>query len=65
MTHLEDDVVALMKKRVFHLARCLGKSAKVELNGSRVPVKSFSDYVNLFLDSASKSKLEKPPRFFL
>jgi DNA topoisomerase-2 len=65
MTHLEDDVVALMKKRVIDMAGCLGKSVKVELNGSRVPVKSFTDYVNLYLDSAAKSKPEKPPRFFL
>jgi DNA topoisomerase-2 len=64
MTHLEDDVVALMKKRVIDLAGCLGKSVKVELNGSRVPVKSFTDYVNLYLDSAAQSKPEKPPRSF-
>ncbi|KAM3733934.1 hypothetical protein ACB098_11G175300 [Castanea mollissima] len=63
MTHLEDDVVALMKKRVFDLAGCLGKSVKVELNGTRVPVKSFTDYVNLYLDSAAKSKPEKPPSY--
>ncbi|KAK7826200.1 dna topoisomerase 2 [Quercus suber] len=61
MTHLEDDVAALMKKRVFDLAGCLGKSVKVELNGTRVPVKSFTDYVNLYLDSAAKSKPEKLP----
>ena len=65
MSHLEDDVVALMKKQVFDLAGCLGKSVKVELNGTRVPVKSFTDYVNLYLDSAAKSKPEKPPRFSL
>ncbi|KAM3685333.1 hypothetical protein ACJW31_11G110000 [Castanea mollissima] len=28
MTHLEDDEVALMKKRVFELAGCLEKSVK-------------------------------------
>ena len=38
MTHLEDDVVALMKKRVFDMAGCLGNNVKVELNGKRVPV---------------------------
>jgi DNA topoisomerase-2 len=65
MTHLEDDVVALMKKRVIDLAGCLGGSVKVELNGSRVPVKSFTDYVNLYLESAANSKPEKPPRSFL
>ncbi|KAK7839210.1 dna topoisomerase 2 [Quercus suber] len=60
MTYLEDDVVALMKKRVFDLAGCLGKSVKVELNGTQFPIKSFTDYVNLYLDSAAKSKPDKP-----
>lgn len=45
MTHLEDDVVALMKKRVIDMAGCLGKTVKVELNGKRVPVKTFAEYV--------------------
>ena len=69
MTHLEDDVVALMRKRVFDLAGCLGKTVKVELNGKRIPVKSFLDYVNLYLSAASKTKTEPLPRslyvFFL
>ncbi|XP_042412378.1 DNA topoisomerase 2-like isoform X1 [Zingiber officinale] len=62
MAHLEEDVVALMKKRVVDVAGTLGKSVKVELNGQRVPVKSFSDYVNLYLKSASKNKSEPLPR---
>lgn len=63
MTSLEDDVVALMSKRVFDIAGCLGKTVKVELNGIRVPVKSFSDYVNLYLSAANKSRTEPLPRF--
>ncbi|EOY18139.1 Topoisomerase II isoform 3 [Theobroma cacao] len=62
MTHLEEDVVALMKKRVFDVAGCLGKTVKVELNGKRVPVKSFLDYVSLYLSAASKTKTEPLPR---
>ncbi|KAI8571649.1 hypothetical protein RHMOL_Rhmol01G0136100 [Rhododendron molle] len=62
MTHLEDDVVALMKKRVIDIAGCLGKTVKVELNGQRVPVKSFLDYVNLYLQSASKGRPDPLPR---
>ncbi|XWS74969.1 hypothetical protein CRYUN_Cryun01aG0044300 [Craigia yunnanensis] len=62
MAHLEDDVVALMRKRVFDLAGCLGKAVKVELNGKRIPVKSFLDYVNLYLSAASKNKPEPLPR---
>ncbi|KAH7659032.1 DNA topoisomerase type IIA protein [Dioscorea alata] len=62
MTMLEDDVVALMKRRVVDLAGTLGKTVKVELNGKRVPVKSFADYVNLYLQSASKFRAEPLPR---
>ncbi|KAF5752648.1 DNA topoisomerase 2-like isoform X1 [Tripterygium wilfordii] len=62
MSHLEDDVVALMRKRVFDMAGCLGKTVKVELNGSRVPIKSFIDYVDLYLRSASKFRQDPLPR---
>ncbi|WOH04380.1 hypothetical protein DCAR_0623789 [Daucus carota subsp. sativus] len=63
MTHLEDDVVALMKKRVVDIAGCLGRSVKVELNGERVPIKSFTDYIDLYLKSANKDKEDPLPRF--
>ncbi|KAL5058161.1 hypothetical protein RYX36_029765 [Vicia faba] len=36
MTYLEEDVVALMKKRVLDMAGCFGKSVKVELNGTAI-----------------------------
>lgn len=62
MTHLEDDVVALMSKRVFDIAGCLGKTVKVELNGKRIPIKSFTDYVDLYLAAANKSRTEPLPR---
>ncbi|CAM8927292.1 unnamed protein product [Rhodiola kirilowii] len=62
MTYLEEDTVALMKKRVFDVAGCLGKTVKVELNGQRVPVDSFLGYVDLFLKSAAKSRTEPLPR---
>ncbi|XP_022152632.1 DNA topoisomerase 2 isoform X2 [Momordica charantia] len=65
MTHLEDDVVALMKKRVLDMAGCLGKTVKVELNGQRVPVKSFQDYVDLYLKSASTFQTEPPKRYHI
>ncbi|KAI9169979.1 hypothetical protein LWI28_020463 [Acer negundo] len=54
MTHLEDDVLGLMKKRVVDIAGCLGKTVKVELNGQRVPVKSFEDYVDLYPKSNAR-----------
>ncbi|GAB4832574.1 DNA topoisomerase 2 [Ancistrocladus abbreviatus] len=62
MTHLEDDVVALMKKRVVDLAGCLGDNVKVELNGKKIPVKSFQDYIDLYLQTKTTED-RKPPRF--
>lgn len=55
MECLEDDVVALMKKRVVDLAGCLGMSVKVELDGKRVPPKTFEDYVKLYLGSSNET----------
>ncbi|KAG6557359.1 hypothetical protein Mapa_001289 [Marchantia paleacea] len=53
MSYLEEDVVALMSKRVLDIAGCLGKTVKVELNGQRLPIKSFSDYVSMYLSAAA------------
>ena len=64
MTYLEEDVVALMKKRVFDMAGCLGRTVKVELNGKRIAVKSFLDYVDLYLRSARKTDAEISRFFF-
>ncbi|GBG92399.1 hypothetical protein CBR_g55332 [Chara braunii] len=55
MDTLEHDVVALMSKRVLDVAGVLGKSVKVELNGTRLPIKSFSDYVGMYLDASEKN----------
>ncbi|KAI3471678.1 hypothetical protein Pfo_028328 [Paulownia fortunei] len=62
MDRLEADVVALMKKWVIDLAGCLGESVEVVLNGKKVPVKSFSDYVNLYLESRFGDKKDSIPR---
>ncbi|KAG0580579.1 hypothetical protein KC19_4G184100 [Ceratodon purpureus] len=64
MTHLESDVVSLMCKRVMDIAGCLGKGCKVELNGKRLPVKSFQDYVGLYLSVANSNREEPLPRFY-
>ncbi|KAI3920977.1 hypothetical protein MKW92_029737 [Papaver armeniacum] len=39
-----DDVLKVMKKRVIEIAACFGDSVKVELDGKRIPIKSFHDY---------------------
>lgn len=62
MVTLESDVVALMSKRVLDIAGCLGKTVKVELNGQKLPIKSFQDYVGLYLDTVNKKREEPLPR---
>ncbi|KAH7306210.1 hypothetical protein KP509_22G002000 [Ceratopteris richardii] len=64
MEILEDDVVALMSKRVLDVAGCLGKTVRVELNGQRLPIKSFQDYVGLYLDTVNKNREEPLPRIY-
>lgn len=63
MTELEDDVVALMRKRVVDMAGTLGKTVRVELNGQMVPAKCFADYVKLYIDSANKEGMELPSMY--
>ncbi|KAI5070065.1 hypothetical protein GOP47_0014408 [Adiantum capillus-veneris] len=61
MATLEDDIVALMSKRVVDLAGCLGKSVKVELNGLQLRIKSFQEYVGLYLDTVNKKREDPLP----
>ncbi|KAG9133849.1 hypothetical protein Leryth_017933 [Lithospermum erythrorhizon] len=67
MTHLEDDVVALMKKRVLDMAGCLsecsGANVVVQLNGKAVPIKSFEEYCKLYVSPDEKSVYYKDDRW--
>ncbi|RIA90989.1 DNA topoisomerase [Glomus cerebriforme] len=45
---LDDDIVALLKKRVYDLAGCV-KNVKVFLNGERVKIKDFKEYTLMYL----------------
>ncbi|KAJ2093517.1 DNA topoisomerase 2 [Coemansia sp. RSA 986] len=53
MSHLDDDAVALITKRVYDLAGCVD-GVKVSLNGEVIPLRGFKSYVELFLVSAAK-----------
>ena len=55
MTTLEEDTVALMCKRVYDAAGNIGQNTKIFLNGERIKVKGFSDYVDLYLDGRENS----------
>ncbi len=52
MTELDKDTVALLSKRAYDIAGSMssrpGKKLTVSLNGKRLPIKSFQDYLKLF-----------------
>ncbi|KAI9145964.1 DNA topoisomerase [Paraphysoderma sedebokerense] len=54
MTRLDEDIVALMQKRVYDMVGCC-KDVKVWLNDQRLKVKDFKNYVQMYLDSADSS----------
>ncbi|KAJ3046795.1 DNA topoisomerase 2 [Rhizophlyctis rosea] len=54
MTELDDDIVAVMRKRVYDVAGVV-RDVKVYLNGERIKVKSFKDYVKLYLESGKEA----------
>ncbi|KAF0901594.1 hypothetical protein E2562_003565 [Oryza meyeriana var. granulata] len=62
LTHLEQDVIALMRKRVFDVAATLGETVHVVLDGQRLAVKDFSTYVNWHIISAKKKRPVELPR---
>ena len=53
MSTLDDDAVALLSKRAYDIAGSMankpGKKLTVSLNGKKLPVKSFQDYLKLFV----------------
>lgn len=48
MEKLDDDIVALMSRRAYDVAAS-SRGVKVFLNGSRIGIKSFKDYVDLYV----------------
>ena len=48
MDRLDDDIVGLMMKRVYDMAGISDKTLKVYLNGERLPISSFKEYVALY-----------------
>ena len=54
MTGLEQDTIDLFKSRVYEGSAITDKRVSVSFNDIKVPVKSFEDYVNLFIDKAPR-----------
>eukprot|EP00826_Nyctotherus_ovalis_P040313 TRINITY_DN3964_c0_g1_i7.p1 TRINITY_DN3964_c0_g1~~TRINITY_DN3964_c0_g1_i7.p1 ORF type:complete len:586 (-),score=183.51 TRINITY_DN3964_c0_g1_i7:19-1776(-) len=66
MEHLDDDMISLMYKRVYDIAGITPDTVKVFLNGERLKVKSFCEYVDYYLKSYkrhSEDEAELPKLF--
>lgn len=53
MTELDDDICSLFSKRAYDIAGSMaalskGKKLSVTLNGKKLPIKNFKDYLKLF-----------------
>ncbi|KAG0227897.1 DNA topoisomerase 2 [Actinomortierella wolfii] len=62
MTEIDDDLEALLKKRAYDLAGCV-KGVKVLLNGERIKIKNFKEYINMYFpegDEKPKIVYENP-----
>lgn len=57
MTRIDEDTVALLKKRVYDMAGTV-KNIKVYLNDERLKIKNFKQYVDMYLDSAAAETTE-------
>ena len=58
MKALDDDIVALFKKRVYDLAGCSPPSVAVHLNGKKLTdISNFEKYVDLYFKEDGEVKI--------
>ena len=50
---LSDDMISIMKKRVYDIAANTHKGVSVYLNKKKIPIKKFQDYMKLYLKEGS------------
>ena len=52
---LSEDMIALLKKRVYDISAVTDKTIKVKYNSSIIPTKNFEQYINLYIGDKSHS----------
>ena len=52
---LSEDMIALLKKRVYDISAVTDKTIKVKYNSSIIPTKNFEQYINLYIGDKSNS----------
>lgn len=58
MTELDDDIISLMKRRVYDLTACTDRSVTIYFNDKKLDYKSFEKYVELYLGGENKKVYE-------
>ena len=53
---LSADMLALLKKRVYDISAVTDKKLKVNYNGAAVPIKNFSQYIDLYIGEKGEAK---------
>lgn len=53
MDHLDDDIISLLKKRVYDMCATV-KKVKVFLNGNQIPISSFKQYISLYVSESTQ-----------
>ncbi len=59
LKELTDDIYDLFKRRVYDVSACTDAAVNVYLNDTKIPVKDFEKYADLFLDTKTTQ-----PRFY-
>ena len=59
MTHLDNDIVGIMTKRVYDLSGITPAAVRVFLNNKRIEVKDFYSYVDMYLNTEEHKSLPK------
>ena len=57
--NMDDDIIALLKKRVYDVAAVTDKSLKVKYNSIQIPIKTFKNYTDLYLGNTDESNCKK------
>lgn len=53
---LSEDVISLFKKRIYDIAAVTDKNLKVKCNSELIPIKNFSQYIDLFIGKKDENK---------
>ena len=48
---LSNDMISILKRRVYDIAAITNKTVKVKYNSELIPVKNFQQYVDLYIGS--------------